>query len=198
MKLRAAIYARVSTNAQDPEPQLSTLKQFCQRREWDLVSEYVDIGSGANASRPNLRRMYQDAFSHSFDVLVVWKFDRFARSTTDLLRALENFDRQNIQFVSLTEQLDTSTPTGKMIFTILGAVAELERDLIKERVSLGIELARAQGKPHGRPEKQVNEEKIKRDYQTLRSLKKTARLHHCSAWLVHSVVHGTRRARIKS
>lgn len=194
---RAAIYARVSTNAQDPEPQLAALKEYVKRRGWALEGEYVDVASGGDTARANLRRMYQDAFKRNFDVLVVWKFDRLARSVRDLLRALETFDRLKIEFVSLTEALDTATPTGKFTFSILASVAELERDLIKERISLGIQAARAKGKRHGRPVRRVNEEKVRIDYQTLRSLKKTAKLHGCSTWLIASIVSGERNCKNK-
>jgi len=190
--MKAALYARVSTGSQDPEPQLAALKEYVQRRGWDLAGEYVDVGSGRNGSRPNLIRLQQDAFRHDFDVVVVWKFDRFARSVSHLLRALEKFKTLRIEFVSMTEQLDTGTPTGKMILTVLGGVAELELDIRRERVSLGMAAAKAQGKGVCRPLKAVNEEKIRRDYQTLHSLGKVAALNNCSTWLVSQIVRGTR------
>jgi DNA invertase Pin-like site-specific DNA recombinase len=150
---RAAIYARVSTtnNGQDPRVQTRELGEFCERRGWTLV-EYVDIGiSGTKEKRPALDRLMADAYKRQFDVVVVWRFDRFARSVSHLLRALETFQSLGIEFVSLSEQLDTSTPTGKMVFTVLGAVAELERSLIVERVRSGMRNARAKGKKIGRP-----------------------------------------------
>jgi DNA invertase Pin-like site-specific DNA recombinase len=153
--MRAAIYARVSTigNGQDPTMQTRELGEFCERRGWTLA-EYVDIGiSGTKEKRPALDRLMADAHKRKFDVVVVWKFDRFARSVSHLLRALETFQALGIQFVSLSEQLDTSTPTGKMVFTVLGAVAELERSLIVERVKAGLRNARAKGKRLGRPSK---------------------------------------------
>ena len=124
---RAVLYARVSTNnGQDPEVQSREIREYCQRRGWPLVGEYVDRGiSGAKERRPQLDRLIADAHKRKFEVIVVWKFDRFARSVSHLLRALENFRALGIEFVSLSEQIDTSTPTGKMIFTVLGAVAEL-------------------------------------------------------------------------
>src|SRR5580700_7492479 len=126
--MRAAIYARVSTNqGQDPEMQLREVREYCVRRGLE-VSEYVDAGiSGAKDSRPQLNQLMADAKRRRFDAVVVWKFDRFARSVSHLLRALEEFRSLGIEFVSLSEQVDTSTPTGKMVFTVLGAVAELER-----------------------------------------------------------------------
>jgi DNA invertase Pin-like site-specific DNA recombinase len=152
--MRAAIYARVSTNnGQDPEMQLREVREYCVRRGLE-VSEYVDSGiSGAKDSRPQLNQLMADAKKRRFDAVVVWKFDRFARSVSHLLRALEEFRSLGIEFVSLSEQVDTSTPTGKMVFTVLGAVAELERSLIAERVRAGLRNARAKGRRLGRPRK---------------------------------------------
>src|SRR5215831_5091554 len=163
--MRAAIYARVSTanNGQNPEMQLRELREYCQHRGWDLVGEYVDAGiSGAKDSRPELNRLNADARRRRFDAIVVWKFDRFARSVSHLLRALEEFRSLGIEFVSLSEQIDTSTPTGKMVFTVLGAVAELERSLIAERVRAGIRNSRAKGRRWGRPRVAMDAARIAR------------------------------------
>lgn len=151
--MKIAIYARVSTNnGQDPEMQLRELREYCQRRGFEIIHEYVDVGiSGTREKRPQLDKLLADAHRRYFDVVVVWRFDRFARSVSHLLRALENFRSLGIEFVSLSEQVDTSTPTGKMIFTVLGAVAELERSLVAERVRAGLRNARAKGKKLGRP-----------------------------------------------
>ena len=161
--MRAAIYARVSTanNGQDPRVQTREMQEYCPRRGWTVVDEYVDIGiSGTKEKRPQLDRLLADAHRRRFDVVVVWRFDRFARSVSHLLRALENFQALGIEFVSLSEQLDTSTPTGKMVFTVLGAVAELERSLIVERVRAGLRNARAKGKRLGRPRVSPDASKI--------------------------------------
>jgi|SRR5579859_7221722 len=150
----AAIYARISTlnHGQDIGMQTRELRQFCEARGWQVAGEYVDSGiSGAKDSRPELNRLMADAHRRKFDVVACWKFDRFARSVSHLLRALETFNALGIGFVSLSEALDTSTPTGRMIFTVLGAVAELERSLIAERVRAGLRNARAKGKTLGRP-----------------------------------------------
>ena len=121
----------------------------------------MDAGiSGAKERRPQLDRLIADAHKRKFEVVVVWKFDRFARSVSHLLRALENFRALGVEFVSLSEQIDTSTPTGKMIFTVLGAVAELERSLIAERVRAGLRHAQAKGKRLGRPKATVNPAQI--------------------------------------
>ena len=151
---RAAIYGRISTanHGQDIGLQTRELRQFCEARGWHVTGEYLDEGvSGAKDSRPELNRLMADAHRRRFDVVVCWKFDRFARSVSHLLRALENFQALGIEFVSLSEQLNTSTPTGKMVFTVLGAVAELERSLIAERVRAGMRNARAKGRRIGRP-----------------------------------------------
>jgi DNA invertase Pin-like site-specific DNA recombinase len=156
--MRTAIYARVSTvgNGQSPEMQLRELRDYCERRGWQITGEYVDAGiSGAKDSRPELNRLMADAHKRRFDVVCVWKFDRFARSVSHLLRALETFKALGIEFCSFSEQMDTSTPTGRMIFTVLGAVAELERSLIAERVRAGLRNARAKGKRLGRPRSEV-------------------------------------------
>lgn len=161
--MRAAIYARVSTanNGQDPRVQTRELQEYCQRRGWTVAGEYVDVGiSGTKEKRPELDRLLADAHRRRFDAVVVWRFDRFARSVSHLLRALENFQALGVEFVSLSEQLDTSTPTGKMVFVVLGAVAELERNLIVERVKAGLRNARAKGKKLGRPKKVIDAAKI--------------------------------------
>jgi DNA invertase Pin-like site-specific DNA recombinase len=161
--MKASIYARVSTsnNGQDPRVQTRDLGEFCERRGWTLVPEYVDVGiSGTKEKRPALDRLMSDAHRRKFDVVVVWRFDRFARSVSHLLRALETFQALGIEFVSLSEQMDTSTPTGKMVFTVLGAVAELERSLIVERVKAGLRNARAKGRTLGRPRAVVDARKI--------------------------------------
>lgn len=161
--MRAAIYARVSTshNGQDPALQTRELEEYCQHRGWRVVGQYVDVGiSGSKDSRPELNRLMADGHRRRFDSVVVWRFDRFARSVSHLLRALETFKALGIEFVSLSEQVDTSTPTGKMVFTVLGAVAELERSLIVERVKAGLRNARAKGRRLGRPGVAVDASKV--------------------------------------
>jgi DNA invertase Pin-like site-specific DNA recombinase len=160
---RVAIYGRVSTtnHGQDVSLQTRELEQFACARGWHLVDSYLDIGiSGSKDKRPELDRLMADAHKRRFDVVVVWRFDRFARSVSHLLRALETFNALGIAFVSLCEQMDTTTPTGKMIFTVLGAVAELERSLIVERVRAGLRNAVAKGKTLGRPRKIVDASRI--------------------------------------
>ena len=158
-KVVAAVYARVSTigHGQDPSMQTRELSEYCVRRGWTMFGSYVDNGvSGKKDSRPALNRLMADAHARRFDVVVCWRFDRFSRSVSHLCRALETFNALDIQFVSLCEQVDTSTPTGKLVFTILGAVAEGERNLIAERVRSGLRNARAKGKRLWRPTKSVD------------------------------------------
>jgi DNA invertase Pin-like site-specific DNA recombinase len=162
--MRVAIYARVSTagNGQSPEMQLREMREYCGRRGWQVVGEYVDSGiSGTKDRRPELDRLMQEAHKRRFDVVAVWKFDRFARSVAHLLRALDTFRVLGIEFVSLSESLDTATPAGRMVFTVLGAVAELERSLIVERVKAGLRNARAKGKRLGRPKRVVDVHRVR-------------------------------------
>ena len=163
MTTRVAIYARVSTTNQGQDVSMQTweLLQFAEARGWTVAGEYLDEGiSGAKDSRPELNRLMADAHKRRFDIVCVWRFDRFARSVSHLLRALETFKALGIDFVSFTEQMDTSTPAGKMVFTVLGAVAELERSLIAERVRAGLRNARSKGKKPGRPRVAVDAARI--------------------------------------
>jgi DNA invertase Pin-like site-specific DNA recombinase len=150
-------------SGQDPEMQLRELREHVGRRGWQVSGEYVDRGvSGAKDSRPELNRLVADGHRRRFDAVLVWRFDRFARSVSHLLRALETFRALGVEFVSLSEQVDTTTPTGKMVFTVLGAVAELERSLIAERVRAGLRNAKAKGKKLGRPRAAVDAARIAR------------------------------------
>ena len=153
---RAAIYVRVSTGEQNTELQLNELTEYVAFRKWETVETYADKMSGAKDRRPALDRLMTDAKRGTFDVVAVWRFDRFARSTSHLLRALEEFAALGIDFVSLRESIDTSTPTGKMIFTVLAAVAELERSTIRERVIAGQRAAKRRGVRFGRPALEVD------------------------------------------
>jgi DNA invertase Pin-like site-specific DNA recombinase len=160
---RVALYARVSTknNGQDPETQLIALREYAGHRGMTITDEYVDLGiSGAKDRRPELDRLMTDARRRRFDIVLVARFDRFARSTRHLVLALEEFNSLGIDFVSLNESVDTSTPMGKMIFTVIGAVAELERSLIRERVMMELERAKRQGKKLGRPQKLIDREQV--------------------------------------
>src|SRR5258707_9485833 len=159
--MRIALYARVSTKDQSCELHLRDLRTYCAARGFEPPREYIDVGqSGAKEFRPELNKLMEDARKRRFDAIVVWRFDRFARSTKHLLLALEEFRSLGIQFISYQENIDTSSPLGQALFTIISAVAQLERDLIRERVSAGIRNARASGKQLGRPCRIVNREEL--------------------------------------
>ena len=150
--MKIALYARVSTDGQDPEVQLHALRTHATNRGWIIVEEFVDHGySGAKEKRPALDRMIKAAWTGIFQAVLVWRFDRFARSVKHLITALEQFRALNINFMSLQEQFDTSPPIGHAMFTIIGAMAQLERDIIRERVKAGLDRARLRGVRLGRP-----------------------------------------------
>jgi DNA invertase Pin-like site-specific DNA recombinase len=148
---RCALYCRVSTSEQNPELQLRELRNFVSRRGWTISGEFIDHGvSGVKDSRLELDKLMRSARRREFDVVIVWRFDRFARSVKHFVLALEEFQTLGIGFVSYQEALDTSTPIGKAMFTIIGAMAELERNVIRERVRAGVHNARRNGKTLGR------------------------------------------------
>jgi len=160
----AAAYARVSTvgHGQDPTMQTRELTEYCQRRGWTVFDTYVDNGvSGKKDTRPQLNRLMADAHARRFDVVVCWRFDRFSRSVSHLCRALETFDSLGIQFVSMIEQVDTTTSVGKFVFHLLAAVAESERQTISERVRAGLlHAVKVKHKKLGRPRKPVDVARI--------------------------------------
>jgi DNA invertase Pin-like site-specific DNA recombinase len=161
--MKAAIYARVSTAEQDPDMQVRELREFCARRGWELAGEFTDVGeSGAKDRRPQLDALLAVCRRRGVDVVVVYRFDRFARSLAFLVQSLQEFRALGIDFVSLHEAVDTSTPNGRLVFAIFGAIAEFERELIRERVVSGIAAARARGKYIGRPRRVVDVEEIAR------------------------------------
>lgn len=161
---RVALYARVSThNGQDPEMQLAELREYAARRGWTISSEYVDEGiSGTTESRPQLNRLMTDAHRRNFDAVLVWKIDRFGRSLKHLVNALADLSAYGVAFVSLRDNLDLSTPSGRLMFQIIGAMAEFERSLIQERVRAGLRNARTKGKRLGRPPVSVSLTEIDR------------------------------------
>ncbi|MEW6215333.1 MAG: recombinase family protein [Nitrospirota bacterium] len=149
--MKVAIYCRVSTESQSVDMQLSDLRTYAKQRGFEIYREYCDIGSGSKDSRPQLDALMDDARKGRVDIVLVWKFDRFARSTRHLINALHEFNHLGVDFISYTENVDTSSPTGKVLFTIISAMAEFERDLIKERVKAGLEHAKNKGIKLGRP-----------------------------------------------
>jgi len=160
--MRAAIYARVSTNnGQDPHMQIRELREYCERRGWEIEGEYVDAGgSGAKERRPQLDALLAVCRKRLVDAVVVYRYDRFARSLRQLVNALEEFRSLGIEFISLHEGVDTSTPNGRLIFGIFASIAEFERELIRDRVKSGIAAARSKGIKLGRPRVNVDTAKI--------------------------------------
>ncbi len=186
--LRAALYARCSTHdkGQDPELQLSPLREYCQRRGFEITEEYVDNGiSGTKDRRPQLDRLMEAARKREIDIILAWKLDRFGRSLKQLVTALD----VGVGFISYQDNLDLTTPQGRLMFHIIGAMAEFERELIRERVRAGLDNARRKGKKLGRrPLPQVTHDKIhelRRDGLTLRQIAKKLDV---SVGTVHVVV----------
>ena len=159
---RVAVYSRVSTNhGQDPELQLRELREYAEARGLTIIQEYTDVGfSGSKDSRPALNQLMADARRRRFDSVLVWKLDRFGRSLRHLVNALAELEAIGLTFISLRDNLDLSTPSGRLMFQIIGAMAEFERSLIQERVKAGLRNARAKGKKLGRPRASVDENQI--------------------------------------
>lgn len=174
-KKTVAIYARVSTLDQSCELQLTDLRRYTSQR-FGRYYEYVDQGvSGTQRKRPQLDALMNDARKRLFDVVLVWQFDRFARSVKHLVDSLDDFRALGIDFISYTEGVDTTTPTGQLLFHIVGAVAQFERDLIAERVRAGIAHAKAMGKRIGRPRADIDLEQVsalRRQGRSLRQIGK--------------------------
>jgi DNA invertase Pin-like site-specific DNA recombinase len=171
---RVIIYARVSTREQNPDMQLQDLRTYAEVRGFQVIQEYVDYASGSKNDRENYQRLLDDIRKRKADMVLVWKFDRFARSTRELINALEEFNSLGVDFVSYKENIDTSTPTGKILFTMISAFAEFEREILRERVIAGMEKAKVRGVKIGRPEiplfikKKVME--LKRDGYTYKQI----------------------------
>jgi DNA invertase Pin-like site-specific DNA recombinase len=150
--MRTAVYLRVSTSHQKPDLQTDGLRSYAVRAGLEIIAEYCDFAvSGRREGRPQLQGLMQAARNHEFDCVLVWKFDRFARSVSHLLNALDEFNHLGIRFISVQDQVDTQSPVGKAMFTMIGAMAELESSLISERVKAGMESAKSRGKRLGRP-----------------------------------------------
>lgn len=147
-----AIYARVSTDKQKTELQLTELRAYVKRSKWKIYKEYIDKGhTGANTRRPAFTRMMADAAKKKFNVLLVWKLDRLSRSMRDLVNTISEIEGLGLDFISYENQIDTQTPAGKLLFHVIGAVAEFEHDIIRERVRAGLASARRRGQRLGRP-----------------------------------------------
>ena len=185
---RAALYLRVSTLDQHPETQLYDLRQMAQQRGYQIVEEYRDTISGARARRPGLDALMRDARRRRFDVVLVWASDRIARSVRHFLEVLDELNHLSIEFVSFREQIDTGGPLGRAVVVIIGAIAELERNLIIERVRAGMRRARLEGRHIGRPSLELDPAAILRDRQRGQSLGQLARSYRVSRTTIHRVL----------
>jgi len=178
--MKVAIYARVSTTDQNAETQLRPMWSFCQARDWQVYREYVDVGyTGKTAFRPELDLLMRDASALKFKAVMVWKFDRLFRSVHHMLDTLQQFRTLEIQFVSMTEAVDTTTPVGKMVYTMLASVAEFERDLMRERTQAGMARARASGKHIGRPPRLIDLARVAQlqaEHWSLRKISKALKI----------------------
>ena len=185
---RAALYMRVSTVDQHPETQLYDLRQMAAQRGYEVVAEFTDKISGTKAKRPGLDQMMADARRGRFDVVLVWACDRIARSTRHFLDVLDDLNRIGVEFVSFREQIDTGGPLGRAIVIIIGAIAELERNLIIERVRAGMRRARLEGQHIGRNPLVLDHAAIVRDRQHGQSLRQVAKGHSISTATVQRVL----------
>jgi DNA invertase Pin-like site-specific DNA recombinase len=186
---RAALYLRVSTVDQHPETQLNDLRQMAAQRGYEIVQEYCDRISGVKAKRPGLDQMMADARRGRFDVVLVWASDRIARSVKHFLEVLDELSRSNIEYVSFRENIDTGGPLGRAIIIIVGAVAELERSLIVERVRAGMRRARLDGQRIGRAPLVLDSAAIQQDRQRGLSIRQIAKGHRISTATVQRVLH---------
>ena len=186
---RAALYMRVSTLDQHPETQLYDLQQMATQRGYEIVEQYTDRISGAKARRPGLDGLLRDARRGRFDVVLVWASDRIARSTKHFLEVLDELNRLNVEFVSFREQIDTGGPLGRAIVVIIGAIAELERSLIVERVRAGMRRAKLEGRHIGRKPLELDHAAICGDRCRGQSLRQIARGHRISTATVQRVLH---------
>ncbi len=177
---RAALYLRVSSLDQRPASQLYDLRQLAQQRDYEIVQEYTDKISGTRARRPGLDQLMADASRGRFDVVVVWAFDRLARSVRHFLEVMDELNHRGIEFVSFRENIDTGGPLGRALIIIVSAVAELERNLIVERVRAGMRRAKLEGQHLGRPRLNIDREALLRDRAQGFSLRELAKLHRLS------------------
>ena len=190
---KCAIYTRVSTRAQNPDTQLGPLRKYALDRGFIIVKEHIDIGySGATARRPALDSLMADVRARRVGVVLVWRFDRFARSVRHLVNALEEFRHLGVAFVSMTEQVDTASPLGAAMFSIVAAIAQLEKDIIRERVMAGLNRARAEGRVLGRPRVEVAPERVAEVYASCQSVRATAATLKVSASTVQRLLKSIR------
>ncbi len=191
---RAALYLRVSTIDQHPETQVHDLHSLAAQRGYEIVAEYTDRLSGAKAKRPGLDQLMSDARRGRCDVVLVWAFDRIARSVKHFLEVLDELTHLNVEFISFRENIDTGGPLGRAMIVIIGAIAELERNLIIERVRAGMRRAKLEGRRIGRAPIPVNRLAILHDRERGRSLTEIAKAHGISRALVSKILREDRTA----
>jgi DNA invertase Pin-like site-specific DNA recombinase len=180
MTKRAALYSRISTGDQHLETQLLDLREMAKQRGLEVVREYTDVISGAKSKRPGLDQLMSDARRHRFDVLLVSAFDRIARNVCHFLDVLDELSQLNVQFISLRENIDTGGPLGRALLTIIGAISELERSLIVERVKAGMRRAKLEGRRIGRTPLNIDREQVVSDRRSGMSLTQVAKKHRIS------------------
>lgn len=193
--LQAAIYARVSTQDQNCEMQVRELREYCERRGWALVAEYVDTGwSGAKASRPELDRLMRDARQRRFDCVLVWKLDRWGRSLVQSLQSVQELASMGVRFIAVTQQIDTdqSNPMSRFMLHIFGAFAEFEREMIRERVCAGVRNAKRKGRQLGRKRVVFDRHKATEMHQAGASVRQIAACLGVGAGTIHRVLSGDR------
>jgi DNA invertase Pin-like site-specific DNA recombinase len=186
---RAALYSRVSTYDQNLQTQVLDLRQMAAQRGYEVVAEFSDKISGTKSRRPGLDQLLTDARHGRFDIVMTWACDRIARSTRHFLEVLDELNRLNIEFISFRENIDTGGPLGRAIVVIIGAIAELERSLIVERVRAGMRRARLEGQHIGRPSLDLDRAAIFTDRQRGQSLGQLAKTYRASRATIHRVLH---------
>ncbi len=189
--MKVGVYARVSTEKQEEslEEQVRILEEFCKRNDYEIYNVYSETGSGAKSEREQFMELMRDVEAIKFDAVVVLKLDRFSRSMLDLLTSVEKLKENGVDFISVNDHIETTTPQGKLIFHIMGALAEFERSLIYERTKVGIERAKREGKVCHRPRKNINLDRVLDRYKKGIPLTEIAAIEHVS--------YGTLRNRLR-
>jgi DNA invertase Pin-like site-specific DNA recombinase len=194
--MRAAIYVRVSTENQSTEMQEVELKEYLSSKRWQLKAVYRDNGvSGRQIGRPGLDALWKDCRKRRFDVVLVWRFDRFARSVEQLARALTEFEELGINFVSIKESIDTTTSAGRVVFYVMAALAAFEREIIAERVRSGLANAKSKGVRLGRPPRtpltpEIRKQ-IRQQYASGKwTMRRLAEQYGTTVWTVHQLARG--------
>lgn len=187
--IRAGIYARVSTTEQDPAYQIEALKKYCENREWIVLAEYTDFASGSLTDRRERKNIITLAKQRLIDAVVVWKLDRWGRSTQDVINTIQELQSVGVTFVSITEAIDISTPLGKMFLAVIAALGEFERDLIQERIAAGVKRYRSLNSNWGRPPiSKEKKDQVRELYALQWNKKKIARTVGLSHTSVHRII----------